>query len=486
MALFGAAIALPGPTSATAAAVVMHPTVSDYVQVGTSTTPPTQAQCAVATPVKRRCFAPQAIQSAYNLGPLYAAGFDGRGMTIAIVDSFGSDTIAHDLHVFDTAFGLAPMCGEEGVACSTGMPTFSQLHLQGSPATKPIPGNGTTGQEDRSAWALEVSLDVETAHAMAPGANILLVTTPTAETLGVQGFPDMMNAEQYVVDHHLANVISQSFASAEDAFASFQSLLNLRHAYIDAAQNGVTVLGSSGDGGSANAMKSPVKVQPTIPFPTVEWPASDPLVTGVGGTYLCTNPNAVTNDPRIVDSLSPPTNCQSHPGVTEVGWIASGGGFSHVFSKPSYQNTLPAGSTAIGSMRGVPDIGLQASSRTGALVYITLPPAGLGGLRCGTSPCSTGWYDIGGTSLSCPQWAALVAIADQMKGHGVGLINPALYQIAANPAQYAADFFDVTTGNNQADPSVPGYPATTGWDPVTGLGTPNAANLIPDLVAASH
>src|SRR5205823_13490369 len=121
----------------------------------------------------------------------------------------------------------------------------------------PSSSNGTH-QEDKSAWALEVALDVETAHAVAPGANILLVTTPTAETLGVQGFPQMMAAEQYVVDHHLAQVISQSFGSAEGAFSSFQSLENLRYAFKSAAQNGVTVLGSSGDSGTANSRKNPV------------------------------------------------------------------------------------------------------------------------------------------------------------------------------------------------------------------------------------
>ena len=471
-----AAAALPGPVSVTAA-VVFHPTVSDFVQINSSTTPPSEAQC---NSVGRRCFTPQAIQSAYNLSPLYAKGDMGQGMTIAIVDSFGSDTIAHDLHVFDSAFGLVRMCGEEGVTCAAGMPTFSQLHLQGAPPTNSIPGNNTTGQEDHSAWAVEVSLDVETAHAIAPMANILLVTTPTAETLGVQGFPDMMNAEQYVVDHHLANVISQSFASAEEAFSSTQSLLNLRHAYVAAAANGVTVLGSSGDGGSANVVKEPVKNPVTIPFPSVEWPASDPLVTGVGGTYLCTNPTAASTDPRAVDDSQPPTQCTAHPGVVERAWIDAGGGFSHVFSRPSYQDNLPAGSTTIGAMRGVPDIGLQASSRTGALIYISLP--GNPGLFCGATPCSTGWYDIGGTSLSCPQWAGLVAIADQIHGGGLGLINPKLYAIGAS-ARYSSDFFDVTTGNNQADPSIPGYPATPGWDPVTGLGTPNAANLVPDLAS---
>ena len=261
--------------------------------------------------------------------------------------------------------------------------------------------------------------------------------------------------------------------------------MNLRHAFISAAQNGVTVLGSSGDGGTANSGKSPVAGPndgPVFPFPTVEWPASDPLVTGVGGTYLCTDATAISR--RVVDSANPPAKCQANPGVAEVGWTFSGGGFSHVFAKPGYQSSLPAGSTPIGAMRGVPDIALQASAGTGALVFLSLPPDGLSGMVCGAVPCSTGWYDIGGTSLSAPQWAGLVAIADQINGGGLGLINPGLYKIGADPSRYAAGFYDVTTGNNTADPTVPGYPATTGWDPITGLGTPNVAVLLPDLVAA--
>jgi subtilase family serine protease len=421
------------------------------------------------------------------VGPLYSAGFDGHGITIAIVDSYGSDTMAHDLHVYDQAWGLPAMCGEEGVTCTPGMPTFSTLSLQGSPATKaPPPTSKGTGQEDKSAWALEVALDVESAHAMAPGANILLVTTPTAETLGVQGLPQMMNAEQYVVDHHLAQVITQSFGTAEEAFGSQQSLLNMRHAFVSAAANHVTVLASSGDGGSANVRKSPVggpNAQPTFPFPTVGWPASDPLVTGVGGTYLCTDATATSG--RILDNVHPPVNCQAPNTEDEVGWIGSGGGFSHVFARPDYQSALPAGSTPIpATTRGVPDVALQASSRTGQLIYLSLPPDGQSGLICGSSPCSTGWYDVGGTSASSPQWAGLVAIADQINGSGLGFINPALYKLANNPSAYASNFFDVTTGNNQADPSVPGFPATTGWDAVTGLGTPNASALLPALVAA--
>jgi len=481
----GALLALsPGAAAPLSSAGIFVPLVAEYQYLSGSTTPPTEAQC---FSVNRRCFAPQAIQASYNLGPLYAEGKNGSGRTIVIVDSFGSDTIAHDLHVFDTAFSLTPMCGEEGVTCKTGMPVFSRLALQGSPNTNPT-GNGH--QEDRSAWALEVSLDVEWAHSVAPGANILLVTTPTAETLGVQGFPDMMNAEQYVVDHRLGDVISQSFASAEQAFGSTQSLLNLRHAFISAQQAGITVLGSSGDSGTANVMKQPVggpNPQQLIPFPSVEWPASDPLVTGVGGTYLCTDPRITDpTTPRTVDSTDPPSRCRTNPGVAEVGWVASGGGFSSVFARPGFQDELPAGSTAIpSSQRGVPDVAYQASATTGVLVYIT--NAGYSGIACpGGVLCSTGWYVVGGTSSGTPQWAGIVAIAAQINGGPIGYINPALYKIGANPSRYAADFYDVTTGNNQTVSSVPGYSATTGWDPVTGLGTPNVAALAPDLVAAVH
>lgn len=473
----GLALALSSVTTAgVAAAPILTPAVADFQLVSTGATPPTQADCAA---VHRRCFTPQAFWAAYNLLPLFDQGWDGTGVTVAIVDSYGSDTMAHDLHVFDQAFGLPPMCGEEAVTCAPGMPTFSTLSIQGSPATKEQPGGGPH-MEDKAAWSLEVALDVESVHTFAPGANILLVTVPTAETLGVQGFPLMMNAEQYVIDNHLASVISQSFASAEDAFGSVQSLQTLRHAYIAAAANGVTVLGSSGDGGTANGQKTPVgKGGSTIPGPTVEWPASDPLVTGVGGTYLCTDPTNTTT--RVVDSTDPPSRCQANPGVAEVGWIAAGGGYSHVFDRPAYQDTLPAGSTAIDSMRGVPDVASEASATTGPLVYDSN-----GSLATDTNAGGShgGWFIIGGTSVACPQWAGMVAVANQINGGGLGLINPGLYKIGADSTRYANDFFDVTTGNNQTDPSIPGYPATTGWDPVTGLGTPNAANLLPDLVQA--
>jgi subtilase family serine protease len=481
LAFAGAAVLGLGPAGAGAVAAanlpLPMPTVADYQFLSGSPTPPSEANC---FSVGRRCFTPASMQASYNLPPLYAAGSTGQGMTIAIIDSFGNPNMASDLANFNTQMGLPHMCGEPGVACSAGMPTFQHVFWNGkTQVMAPPPGSNGTGQQTRNIWALETSLDVEWAHTIAPQANILLMTTNPAETLGVQGFPAMMDAEQFIVDHHEANVISQSFAAAEETFGSTQSLLNLRHAFVSAAANGITVLASSGDFGTANIDKQPVKHPATIPFPTVEWPASDPLVTGVGGTYLCTDPTTGTG----IDTTDPPVNCQSpaNPGVREIGWIDSGGGFSHVFAKPSYQDTLPAGSTAIDTMRGVPDIAFQASSRTGVLVYNTAPGFAQNGTTCPTgNPCSAGWYVVGGTSTSCPQWAGLVAIADQIAGHGLGQINPTLYALASGTG-YSSDFYDVTTGNNQANPAVPGYQATTGWDPVTGLGTPNAASLVPAL-----
>ena len=458
-----------------AANAVFVPAVTEVQLISKTTPPPPESACFAAG---IRCFTPQSMTAGYNFGPLYASGLTGKGKTIAIIDSFGSPSIADDLHVFDTAFGLQPMCGETGVTCAPNMPRFSILEIQGSPAPLPQPPNNGTGQEDHFAWAVEVSLDVEWAHATAPGANIILVTTPTAETLGVQGFPQMMNAVQYVVDHHLADVISMSLSAGEGTFKNGTAALqNMRKALITAQANNVTVLAATGDNGSANVLKEPVKIQPLIPYPSVGWPASDPLVTAVGGTYHCTDPTNTTSP--VTDSSDPPIQCQSHPGEPEVGWIAGGGGYSILFSRPDYQNTLPAGSSYVGSsigapgpntnMRGVPDVAYQASARTAPLVYLG----------------AFGWFTVGGTSCSTPQWAGLVAIADQISGTDLGFINPGLYKIGTDATRYAADFFDVTQGNNGLfAPTIPGYSASQGWDAVTGLGTPNAANLAPDLVAA--
>src|SRR6266700_7836651 len=204
LALGAALVPVALSTTAIAASPVVNPLVSDWQYLSSGLTPPSQAAC---NAVGRRCFNPTAMHNSYNYATLLAAGNEGQGMTIAIVDSFGSSTIRNDLSVFNTAFGLPHMCGETpAVNCSSTTPRFNILEVQGSPPPNPPPPNNGTGLENHNLWDLEVSLDVEWAHATAPLANIVLVTTPTAETLGAQGFQQMMNAEQYVIYHHLADV----------------------------------------------------------------------------------------------------------------------------------------------------------------------------------------------------------------------------------------------------------------------------------------
>jgi subtilase family serine protease len=151
-----------------------------------------------------------------------------------LVDSFGSPTIRGDLRTFDQAFNLpAP-------------PSFRIIQPAGA-----VPQYDPTNY-DMGGWAFETTLDVEYAHAMAPGANILLVETPVDETLGVQGFPQMIEAENYVINHHLGDVISQSFGATEETFPNAGSIYALRSAYLNALIHRVTVLSASGDGGATD------------------------------------------------------------------------------------------------------------------------------------------------------------------------------------------------------------------------------------------
>jgi subtilase family serine protease len=461
-----------GPNLSSAIAAIPKPLVQDALTISNSLVPPTEAQCNANN---RRCFSPAPFQASYDLPALYAAGNKGQGVTIAVVDSFGSSTMAADLNNFDTQFGLQHLCGETGYTCQPGDPTFKTFCYGSCVNTKSMPPTSNSpGTEARDLWVVEVALDVEWSHTVAPMANILLVTIPTAETLGVQGFPQMMDAEQYVIDHHMADVISQSFGASELDFGSGTAAMDqLRHAFKSAQTNNVTVFASSGDFGNSNEAKTPVGGSnsfPLIGVPNVSWPASDPLVSGVGGTYLCTDPITGTT----VDSAPPSGQCPLYPGQREVGWVAAGGGFSAIFPKPSYQSTVPAGSNTAGNVnntRMVPDVAMEASSRTGVLVY------GAGS-----------WFVVGGTSVASPTFAGVAAIADQVNGGRLGFLNPAFYKILNTPARYANDFFDVTTGNNDnfQSPQDVNFAATTGWDPVTGIGTPGASALVPDLIAAVH
>ncbi len=411
-------------------------------------TPPTTADCEAQ--LHLACYAPFQFQEAYDLNPLYAAGYDGAGQTIVIVDSYGYQNIAAELKTFDKSFGLpAP-------------PHFLVLQPEG-----PIPPFDPVKRPMMVGWAQETSLDVEYSHAIAPKANILLVETPVAETLGEHGFPPIIAAENYVINHHLGTVITQSFGAPEAGFPSADSILDLRSAYENAAAHGVTVLASSGDGGSTGAktLTSQGFASSFYLHRTAEWPATDPLVTGVGGTQLHLTASGDRFEP---DTVWNDTNLFGSP-------AASSGGRSGVFSRPSYQDGV---ANKVKTARGFPDISLSAAVDGAALVW----------LDSNAAQGPAGFYLFGGTSEASPMLSGIIAIADQYAGHGLGPINSALYQMAA-----AGDpgIVDVTAGTNTvtfpqggSNHTVLGFDAVAGYDLSSGLGTIDAAHFVPDLVAA--
>ncbi|HTQ91512.1 MAG TPA: S53 family peptidase, partial [Streptosporangiaceae bacterium] len=322
--------------------------------------PPTTADCEKA--YKVACYQPAQIRQAYDLAPLYARGVTGRGTTIVIVDSFGSPTIGHDLAVFDRAFGLpAP-------------PAFTISQPAGR-VPRYDPANS-----DMVGWAGETTLDVEYAHAIAPGASILLVETPVSETEGVHGFPQIIEAEQYVVRHHLGDVISQSFSATEQTFPSRAAVQALRGAYQLAAQNHVTVLAASGDSGAAD-----VKLDETTyyPFPVTSWPDSDPLVTAVGGTQLHVTAAGKPAAPTVWNDTYNRAANEFAVGNAGPNPLASGGGRSVPFGRPGYQDGVK---NVTGGHRGVPDISMSAACDGSVDTYGTYRGAPAGwSPSCGTS-----------------------------------------------------------------------------------------------------
>ncbi|MBV9856477.1 MAG: S53 family peptidase [Streptosporangiaceae bacterium] len=389
--------------------------------------PLTTAQC-LAT-IKVRCYSPPQYQVAYDLRPLYARGITGAGRTIVIVDPFGSPTIGHDLAVFDRQWGLPnPVLN---VYKTPGRHPFD-------PASAPMRG-----------WAEETTLDVEYAHAIAPGATIDLVVTPVAETEGVQGFPQIMAAEEAMIGRGQGDVISQSFGATENTFPGFaqhnyQSLFSLRFAFQDAAAHNVTVLASSGDSGATDPQPNGTTLYPQR---SNSWPSADPLVTSVGGTELFlsasgtrTSPDAAWND----------------------GYGASGGGLSSVFPRPAYQDGVAG---VVGTHRGTPDISMSAAVSGAAWVYSSYEPG------------RAGWRLFGGTSEATPLFAGIVALADQVAGHRLGDINGALYALAAQNNPASTGILGVTRGDNSFG-GVTGYLAVPGYNLVTGWGTIDAARFV--------
>ncbi len=387
--------------------------------------------CPVDLKANPNCFTPQAFRAAYGATALLQRGFTGKGQTVVDIVSFGSPTLQQDMDIFDNQFGLPP------------------IHIQViSPINEPI----SDPNNDRAGWAQETELDVEIIHALAPDANIVVLTSPVAETEGTIGLPEFLQLEQYAVNHHLGNIISQSWGASELTLqdqAGQQQVQQWNSFFQQATtQQGMTFFASSGDNGATDYADLQAKHLANVA--TTSFPPDDPWVTAVGGTSITDNSGVWSET------------------VWNDGGNAGGGGFSRFFPMPSYQQTLPNSVQGeFHNKRGVPDVAGDADPNTGLAVYL----AGQ-------------WTQAGGTSASAPLWAALMAIANQMAGRPLGFINPAIYKLAAS-LSYAQDFHDVTTGNNSNPVAhVTGYNATTGWDAVTGFGTPNAAHLLPDLIAA--
>jgi len=454
-------VAATGGTTRTAAAGV-QPLGLQPIQGSALTAPEPTSACLATLGI--HCYSPAQLEKAYNLAALHAAGIDGRGITIAIVDSFGSPTIRQDLHQFDQEFGVA---NSDGVPIDPAIAQDPNLTII-QPAGPVPPFSTTAFNGDMPGWGVETTLDVEWAHVFAPRANILLVETPTDETEGIQGFPEMIAAENYVINNHLADIISQSFGATEETFPGTSIPADLRTAFENAQQNHVTVLGASGDEGSTDFE---LDVQDLFPMQVNSWPSSDPLVTSVGGSKLTLDDSGTRISPDVVWN------------DTDVGiQAAGGGGPSHVFSRPDFQNSVES---VVGDARGTPDISLNAAVDGGVWTYYTfLSSLGLG----------TPYHIIGGTSAATPEFAGLVALADQVAGQRLGDLNQALYTLGSN----GPGVFDITSGNNDIGTftnsggedngtfHVPGFDAGPGYDLASGLGTVgDAAQFVPALACAA-
>ncbi len=407
------------------------PTIKPAPRFAQTFTPdPALDTCPAPLKNNPNCYTPHALRVAYGVEALTAQGFTGKGQTIIDIVSYGSPTLQQDMDVFDQMFHLPPI-------------TIQVIAPLGS-----VPFNANNSQMD--GWAVETELDVEIMHAIAPDAGIVVLTSPVDETEGIIGLPEFLQLEQYAVSHHLGQIFSQSYVASEVTLSDSKGQ-QLVKTYTDfykqiTTQQGFTVVSGSGDNGATDwANLNATQLSPTA---TVNFPADVPWVTAVGGTTLLRN----------------------NTGYDETAWWRSGGGVSKFFSEPAFQQTLPASvQSLLGGHRGLPDIAAVANPDTAMVNYI-----------------HGRWTQIGGTSASTPLWAGIMAVANQMAGHPLGFINPGIYKVATSQ-NFQKDFRDITSGSNRVMSgkiSVNGFQATPGWDAVTGWGTPQASQFIPDLIVA--
>ena len=353
-------------------------------------------------------YSPGQIRHAYGFDRLTG---DGRGQILGIVDAFDDPTAASDLQTFITTFSLLGMNGlpnTPGCTVATGPhPCFQKVFAQKKPRVD-------------GGWALESSLDIQWAHAIAPGADILLVEAQT------NSFSNLLGAVDLAVNSG-ARVLSMSWGGSEFSTESvFDSHFN---------RSGVTFTAAAGDNGTG-----------------IIYPAASPYVVAVGGTTL-------------------PLDSTGNLIGTETAWNQSGGGISAYEAEPGYQSSYSIPNT--GGRRGVPDVSYDADPNTGVSVFDSTPLNG-----------QTGWFQVGGTSAGAPQWAALTALADQIRSTGPlssSNLNSSPEYNAAAPAIYGSNYRDITSGTNGTCGT--GCTAGVGYDFVTGLGSPLANALVPYLGA---
>jgi len=403
------------------------------------------------------CYTPRQLRAAYGIQPLLDRGIDGRGVTVVLPEEAETGSAAtgptatgptgtgpapppavtdirQDVADFDSRFGLPPARIQ-----------VIRTTLAGSSASPWLAG-------------VEEVEDTELVHAVAPDATIRELLVDPADVSTPVKFAGTWATAVRIAARN-GEVISQSgigqdFNLGEDSWTSAE-VATMNSALQYAAARHVTVVVASGDEGAIGEGSS-------TPVREVILPTSDPLVLAVGGTSLTANP---VTGAYISETAWNTPGLPPQPG-------ASGGGFSHLFARPAYQDGVPG----IGATRGVPDVAADAESGTGMALAFS-HGGGQGYILVGA----------GGTSAGAPFWAGLIALADQQAGHPLGFVNPAIYQIARGPLYHQA-FHDITTGNNtvvltSTSPpvTITGYQAGPGWDPVTGWGTPDAQVLIPML-----
>jgi subtilase family serine protease len=420
-----------------AAAVAILVTACGGGSARTSTTA-TKGVAAVDCLTASQCYAPRQLETAYGVEPLLEHGIDGRSQTVVLVeDAAGAGSppritdIRQDVDRFDSVFDLPA----------------AQLQVTNSLANSPSPWLAT-GEEVE---------DTEIVHAIAPAAAIreVLISNSVAES-PTDASNDLAAALRLGLTQ--GTVISYSHSWGEQCFTTAQ-VAQLNSALQAAMNADVTVVNSSGDSGaSTNLCPGPSRAFPGIKG--VNLLDSDPLVLAAGGTSLQASH---TTGAYLSETVWTTPAAQSPYGFSS----SSGGGFSTVFHRPTYQNGVPG----IGATRGVPDVAADAAPNTGMALIISDGSQN---------------YDLSGangTSAAAPLWAAVIALADQYAGRPLGFVNPAIYGIGSSAAYHTA-FHDITTGTNTAQSpttTVTGYEAEPGWDPDTGWGSPDAQALVPLL-----